>query len=255
MNSTWIGAFVESVINAGDDWQSYKLTSDKQENPYSPLIVQVGVGIGHDTCELTDIIKRKYYDGKLIAIDWFQGNITVEKETLVDNHNYTDDDTKVDERYQSVVKILNNKGNEDGNYQYDPFEVTTLIKGNSHDELAKLEDESVDLLFIDGGHEYSCVKKDIELGWEKIKPGGYICGDDYTGDYYINNIEEVSEEDLEKDHIDGVAYLSVMTPNGTYAYCPCIHAGVIKAVHQFFDGKASVNNYGRYWYYRKPEKL
>jgi len=60
MNSTWIGAFVESVINAGDDWQSYKLTSDKQENPYSPLIVQVGVGIGHDTCELTDIIKRKY---------------------------------------------------------------------------------------------------------------------------------------------------------------------------------------------------
>ena len=127
MNSTWISAFVETVINAGNDWQSYKLKGKQQKNPYSPLIVQVGVGIGHDTCELTNVIKRKYYKGKLIAIDWFQGNITVqgEKNTSL-NHNYTEDELYIDERYQGVINLLKDKGLEDRNYQYDPTEVTTL---------------------------------------------------------------------------------------------------------------------------------
>ena len=254
MNSTWISSFVETFINSGQNWQSYELPEGvNPKKPYSPLIVQVGVGIGHDTCELTDLIKRKYYNGKLIAIDWFQGNITVDGEEWVDNHNFTDNKEKVDERYQSVIKILENKGKEDDNYQYDPFEVTTLVKGNSHEELDKLEDESVDILFIDGGHEYSCVKKDIEIGLKKIKPGGYICGDDYSGDYHINKIDEVSEEDLEKDHIDGKAYIAIQANDGLYHNCPHIHAGVIKGVYDFFDGKASVNHYGRYWYYRKEE--
>ena len=70
-------------------------------------------------------------------------------EEWVDNHNFTDNKEKVDERYQSVIKILENKGKEDDNYQYDPFEVTTLVKGNSHEELDKLEDLLKQLSDID----------------------------------------------------------------------------------------------------------
>ena len=66
-----------------------------------------------------------------------------------------------------------------------------MIKGNSHEELENFEDNSIDVLFIDGGHEYSVVKKDIEIGWNKVKPGGYICGDDYSGDYHLNNIDHI----------------------------------------------------------------
>ena len=58
---------------------------------------------------------------------------------------------------------------------------------------------------------------------------------------------------MEKDHIDGKAYIAIQANDGLYHNCPHIHAGVIKAVYDFFDGKASVNHYGRYWYYRKEE--
>ena len=106
-------------------------------------------------------------------------------------------------------------------------------------------------MFIDGGHEYSIVKKDIEIGWRKLKPGGYICGDDYSGDYHYHKINEASEEQLEQDTIKGDGYIKIADGNGVLVSVNNVHAGVIKAVHEFFDGQANVNNWGRYWYYKK----
>ena len=40
-------------------------------------------------------------------------------------------------------------------------------------------DESVDVVFIDGDHEYEPVKNDINAWLPKIKNGGIICGHDY----------------------------------------------------------------------------
>jgi hypothetical protein len=37
-----------------------------------------------------------------------------------------------------------------------------------------------DLIFIDAGHDYESVKADIEVAKTVIKPGGIICGHDYT---------------------------------------------------------------------------
>lgn len=39
----------------------------------------------------------------------------------------------------------------------------------------------VDFVFIDGNHMYDYVKKDIELYWPKVRPGGFLCGHDYSG--------------------------------------------------------------------------
>jgi len=36
--------------------------------------------------------------------------------------------------------------------------------------------EDLDLLYVDGNHEYEFVKKDLELYWKKIKKGGIIAG-------------------------------------------------------------------------------
>jgi predicted O-methyltransferase YrrM len=40
-------------------------------------------------------------------------------------------------------------------------------------------DNSMDMVFIDGDHSYEGVKRDIELWWNKVKPGMYIGGHDY----------------------------------------------------------------------------
>jgi predicted O-methyltransferase YrrM len=39
---------------------------------------------------------------------------------------------------------------------------------------------SMDLIFIDGGHNYSCVKNDSEKSFDMIKNGGYIFWHDYN---------------------------------------------------------------------------
>jgi len=63
--------------------------------------------------------------------------------------------------------------------------------------------EEVDFVYIDGNHEYSFVKKDIELYFPKVKKGGLIGGHDYN-----------FSPETEKKHF-----------------------GVVKAVQEFFKGK------------------
>lgn len=41
------------------------------------------------------------------------------------------------------------------------------------------DDNSVDMLFIDGDHNYKTVKDDILHALQLVRPGGIICGHDY----------------------------------------------------------------------------
>ena len=43
----------------------------------------------------------------------------------------------------------------------------------------QVEDESLDLVFIDGDHSFNAVSKDLPLWWSKLKKGGWMLGDDY----------------------------------------------------------------------------
>jgi FkbM family methyltransferase len=55
-----------------------------------------------------------------------------------------------------------------------------LIRKTSTDGLGKIDDESVDLIFVDGNHTYDCVLADLKLAWKKIRGGGCLCGDDFN---------------------------------------------------------------------------
>lgn len=54
-----------------------------------------------------------------------------------------------------------------------------LRRGKSQDILLTLEDESYDMIYIDGDHSYEGVKRDLELAWPKVRKGGFLCGHDY----------------------------------------------------------------------------
>lgn len=43
----------------------------------------------------------------------------------------------------------------------------------------RVEDESLDFVFIDAGHSYSAVRADIDAWWPKVKRGGWFGGHDY----------------------------------------------------------------------------
>lgn len=56
-----------------------------------------------------------------------------------------------------------------------------LVRLESTRAARAFEDESVDLVFIDGEHDEANVRADIQAWLPKVKPGGILSGHDYGG--------------------------------------------------------------------------
>jgi predicted O-methyltransferase YrrM len=56
---------------------------------------------------------------------------------------------------------------------------------DSKDAVARLVDLAglIDMVFLDGDHEYEAVKRDIALYRPFVRPGGILCGHDYWHDH------------------------------------------------------------------------
>jgi hypothetical protein len=61
-----------------------------------------------------------------------------------------------------------------------------FIRKSSSDAVSNFPDESLDFVYIDGNHDYKYVLQDLTIWYPKIKPGGYLCGDDV----YSRNLNE-----------------------------------------------------------------
>jgi len=71
------------------------------------------------------------------------------------------------ERFQENMKVC---GLEDR---------VTVRRGYSHEVVPTLEDNSFDIIYIDGNHEPEYVLEDAVLAFRKLKVGGYLVFDDY----------------------------------------------------------------------------
>ncbi len=54
-----------------------------------------------------------------------------------------------------------------------------VLKGRSGDILTTFPNSSLDMIYLDGDHGYKGCKQDLEMAYEKVKPGGWIMGHDY----------------------------------------------------------------------------
>lgn len=90
---------------------------------------------------------------------------------------------------------------------------------------ALLAPETVDLLFIDADHRYAAVRDDIALWAPKVRPGGLVCGHDCEQRYATlpAAVRQRVDAELEQNHLTGIG-----------------HPGVIRAVHEAFDGAAEL---------------
>jgi predicted O-methyltransferase YrrM len=57
-----------------------------------------------------------------------------------------------------------------------------------------LKADSVDLLYIDGGHTLDVVRQDISLYLPLVKPGGIVCFHDFNSHYWVDVTTAVWEE-------------------------------------------------------------
>ena len=67
------------------------------------------------------------------------------------------------------------------------------LKGFTVNELSKIEDNYLDFVYVDAGHEYHDVKNDLEVSYKKVKNGGIIMGHDYNKDTFAGLCLAVDE--------------------------------------------------------------
>ena len=202
----WISMFVYTHMTA--TFPSYNGYDESK-----PKILQVGCAQGGDAVEIAKVLKLPMINGELHVVDWFKGNLTVSEE---EEWFYREENAPIwKEHLWNEAK------------KFDVDDIITVFEGDSREVLPTLEDEYYDMVFIDGGHEYNIVKSDIEHGYKKLKKGGIMVLDDFTGKHGVYDrydIGNIDESLLEKD--------THQFENGE-----TIHVGVVKAAHEFFNGE------------------
>jgi glycosyltransferase involved in cell wall biosynthesis len=134
--------------------------------PDNSTFVEVGSWMGRSTCYMGEQIKKSSKNIKFYAVDTWQGSEEPQhKETIekLKNENLT------------LFDIFNHHIQMCGlQKQVIPLKTTSV-------EAAKqFEDNSLDFVHIDASHDYENVLADIIAWYPKVKPGGFITGDDYV---------------------------------------------------------------------------
>jgi len=136
----------------------YKILKDRDHK----VIAEIGVYKGGTTKYLLDNLRgiKTYY-----AVDLWKHyddftEILDPKRTMINDN--------MDEIYDGFLVKL-----------FDYRNKIEVLRMNSVDAASKVDDKSLDLVFIDANHAYKYVKEDIELWMPKVKKGGFISGHDY----------------------------------------------------------------------------
>ena len=135
--------------------------------PKDSVCAELGVMDGLFSKEIIKITKPK----KLVLIDIWQVN-----QTFSDPITQKEYDLK----YNSVKE----------KFKLNPK--VKIIKGRT-DCINTFPDNYFDWVYIDADHRYEAVKNDLENCYPKVKPGGYIIGDDYLDASYKDMIWGVIE--------------------------------------------------------------
>jgi|2_EtaG_2_1085320.scaffolds.fasta_scaffold14666_2 hypothetical protein len=131
---------------------------------------------------------------------------TLEELNLIDCWDIREEDESP-QNYQIYIKT----GYFDTMYKRvcEKFEDETkvkIIKDYSVSASKKFEDETIDFVYVDACHKYTCVIDDITNWFPKIKSGGYIGGDDYCVQEELGVVKAVDDciNNFGYDEIDNV---------------------------------------------------
>lgn len=134
-----------------------------EQCPDGGTFVELGCFKGKSTSFIvTEIINQKRIID-FIAVDSFEGATNSKDNKEVEAYKGISD---IEIDFDINTKLIS------GNF--------SKVKSLSHEAAKLFEDNSVDVCFVDAGHSYEAVKKDIEAWLPKMKKGGIISGHDYN---------------------------------------------------------------------------
>lgn len=120
-------------------------------------VCEIGSWVGESTSYWANAVKDN--GGKVIAVDWFKGNVGTGLDAIADNMDV----------YNIFVSNMTELGIRD---------IVEVFHMASLDAAKFIDDESQDIVFIDASHDYDSISKDIEAWYPKVRKGGIICGHD-----------------------------------------------------------------------------
>jgi lipopolysaccharide biosynthesis glycosyltransferase len=163
----WPGNYSSKIDKMSAFWDKMKIETFYTRNEMlkyycsklsNPKIVEIGVFRG----DFLDFLVKNCSFESIDAIDLFEG-VTCSGDADGNNVVYYD----VGKSYLELVNKYKNVLN------------VRMHKTNSITFLQSQEDDTYDIIYIDGDHSYNGVKNDLVNAYNKIKNGGYIMGHDY----------------------------------------------------------------------------
>ena len=131
------------------------------------VCAEVGVAYGNFSEKILDIMNPSYF----YAVDYF----SQEQEYRVCGYEkFKDANCSHEEYYRNCFK----KYIDDGKME--------VKQGLSWDALTEIGDDSLDFVYLDADHSFDSVTKDVNVLYKKVKSGGIIQFNDYTG-YFIQS--------------------------------------------------------------------
>ena len=167
------------------------------------LAVEVGCYAGSSAFEILPTVRKQ--GGIAYLVDWFRGS----PETVIANI-YTPETYPVGRVVETLLKNLKGSGFDD---------IAVVVAASSALAARIVLDESCDYVMIAADHRYTAVKRDIDVWWPKVKPGGILVGhamehrDDPTDSTAWQNVVDNCERDyIYKNHYGVVRAVTEMFP-------------------------------------------
>tara|TARA_B100001029_G_C15025009_1_gene433037 strand:- start:492 stop:1121 length:630 start_codon:yes stop_codon:yes gene_type:complete len=178
-----------------------------QIEKYKPLnVLEVGVFQGvtsRNICEKLKIIHGDSFS--FTGIDLFEDTSKdLDKKEMTSKHNKLSNPLKHLLFNIILKKDLNSIDAVNGLLKKFGASIK-LLKGLSEIQLTKVDLEKIDFVFLDGGHSYETVRKDLDLIISKLKKGKIIICDDYDQvDYGVKKaVDELKENVTEIKSLNG----------------------------------------------------
>lgn len=150
---------------------TYGVVSHLIEKIKAKQIIEIGVAYGYH-CEY---ILQKNTEVHYLGIDPYKSNYDPNDKFAEEVKIMFGEETD-QAGLNTLYELVNTKMTAYG-------ERFKLLRNNVEEVDSKINDDSIDLIYVDGDHTYDGVIKDLNFSWKKInKEHGILCGDDYSWD-------------------------------------------------------------------------
>lgn len=169
------------------------------DNPWNaPRILEIGSWVGASAFTWGEaILQFGKHGGEIFCVDAWEPYFVPEETSPASSVTHLYRDAHRALSTDTTFFIFSH------NVKHSPFRnLITTLRSTSDKILPLLKPESFDLVYVDGSHAYSQVKKDLIASLPLVRDGGIICGDDLEAqlmDVDAGAAQALREKDMSED--------------------------------------------------------